>query len=822
MIFAVLTTISVSPSARKQLTKTAAPSTTESTSHSPPSGVAPGLEDTLDNDPEPLVAEPETNEGEVTDLESHSVPIDIGPEAEAEVLDSGVPPGLKRDPWLGATVSILALLFLRYHYAVVFPTFLGVFLFTCNANRDIFAVMSRLGLSIAYSSVLASLHTLSADSDRCLRTLGALIELRGPRFLILFDNVNKMQRAWEPTISHGDEVKSGTAGTAIELEDIPEDAMRAEPLLHNIKKNLRTTLTVKKLYDDIDWPHIHGIGASRVLHVWTKHISGLAKFRGAVNDRFAVTHLKHPLRLRKSKIHPMRTTDIDESTTAGVASVLYNLVIGQLGVVASLLGGAWLVLVCGDQLSIDRIRKVKRYSAKEEGYHSHQWAVPVIQIWHMKWALQKCIFRLHWWGEVGKEIFGLRHDCELLTRGKFNAEKCDFYPAHHILEDRFDAMLLDALRILCEEQSHTFEPTVSLLEGLEGLFSIEGPLSGISFEVLVTMAEAAYTRYMCNAAYESALGHGNRDPAVYGQPATPVAHSTAANEVTAPANPIPDARKPKKRSNKQARAKEQENFSHGDQTLATNVHFLRITCWYLEMCAATAEGDIGRVFEIIKLLRFSFWGAGSTNYGNELLELACNFMFEFPDLLKTAVLNNYLVNPSGRKGHWLELDLLQEHFNFWIKRLFNSKSHDFDARHLSEAVSLNISGFSMLRDRFPALFGAKRNSPNHANADKQGDINRLGFHFRLDKILAYIPNRVQAYLVNDEFARGYDILVAGQLQVFIERTSRDGTHMNSDMNSEPEQDTGASISAQAPANPITSDGGIMGITPFNGEDNSSY
>ncbi|KAJ6559001.1 hypothetical protein B0H10DRAFT_1651020, partial [Mycena sp. CBHHK59/15] len=101
----------------------------------------------------------------------------------------------------------------------------------------------------------------------------------------------------------------------------------------------------------------------------------------------------------------------------------------------------------------------------------------------------------------------------------------------------------------------------------------------------------------------------------------------------------------------------------GDQALVTLCHFMRVTLWYMEISAATAEGDIGRVFEVLKLLRFSFWGAHSTKYGNELLELACNFLYEISEDLITAVLNNYLVNPSGRSGHWFELDLLQEHFN---------------------------------------------------------------------------------------------------------------------------------------------------------------
>lgn len=93
------------------------------------------------------------------------------------------------------------------------------------------------------------------------------------------------------------------------------------------------------------------------------------------------------------------------------------------------------------------------------------------------------------------------------------------------------------------------------------------------------------------------------------------------------------------------------------------------------------------LIDFFQFLRFSFWGAGCNNYGNELLELACNFLAEFPEDLKKIIFENYLVNPSGRRGHWFELDLLQEHFNFWLKRLFNTKTTSFEAHHLSVNVS---------------------------------------------------------------------------------------------------------------------------------------
>ena len=163
--------------------------------------------------------------------------------------------------------------------------------------------------------------------------------------------------------------------------------------------------------------------------------------------------------------------------------------------------------------------------------------------------------------------------------------------------------------------------------------------------------------------------------------------------------------------------------------------------------------------------------------GNELLELAANFLYDFPEDLKDAVLENYLVNPSGLPGHWHELDLLQEHYTYWIKRLFNSKSHDFDSKHLSEAVGLNIAGFSALRDRIPAVFGYRRNGKKHTDPNKDSDINRLGAHYREASILSRLPDRPQPYQVENEFASGMDTLSTGALNKFIKRTTTatDGT-----------------------------------------------
>ncbi|KAJ3765120.1 hypothetical protein FB446DRAFT_655696 [Lentinula raphanica] len=598
----------------------------------------------------------------------------------------------KRDPWMGSTVAISILLYFRYRYASLFAIMIGVFLFSCNANREIFTFTSRIGLSVAYSTTLTTLRTLADDSAMFLKGLGAALEHGPPNFLLLFDNVNKNRRAWQQSLLDQDVMNSGTAATLVLLENLLPGALDMTRVLANRRSKARSALTVTKLLDDIDWKHIDKIGSATVVRTWIRSVPSLAHFRSDIETHFSTSLARHRLQTRKSRIYSMRTTNIDESTSIGANDVLRNLIFDQLNISAH-----WLksfVLFCGDQLSIDRLRKLMRYTAKGDTPSSnYNWVLPVIQLWHLKYNWQKTVIQGHWWDESGRGVYGLAHDARHIRREKFNPTKCDFYPAHHLLEDRFDAMVLHALRLICEEKSEIVTPkSIPLIDGLDTYFKPDGLMSSTSFEQLLTFGDIVNRRYMVNAAYEDALGHIERDIEVYGSPAD---MSMPSNDVSQPIQIGSKSKKKSKRS--KAATAETRNISSGDQCLANDISFLRTTMWYLEICAAIAEGDIGRVFEVIKILRFSFWGTGSTNYGNEMLELACNFIYEFTPELVTAIFENYLVNTSNLEGHWFELDLLQEHFNFWIKRLFNSKSHDFDSRHLAECVSLNIQGLSALR-----------------------------------------------------------------------------------------------------------------------------
>ncbi|KAJ6572247.1 hypothetical protein B0H19DRAFT_1065214 [Mycena capillaripes] len=570
--FACLTSIAVSDDAQKKLARAAGVAVTEPTTAEPQptpetdpiSGGAPSSQ------PDSPAADHEDSEDSDTEYEP-----------EDEPLSNGVPQKMRRDPWLGVTAVILIMLYFRYRYAIVFPTFIGLFLFTCNAHRDIFSLLCRVGFSVGYSTVLATLHVLAADSSTQLHAMGATVQVTQPMFLLLFDNVNKMQRAWQQVLGKRDTLSSGCASTLIGLEDVTEGAMDSRPLLKNIEEKKRKNLTVRELRDDIDWERLEGVGSGTAAGVWTKHVPSLRTHGRAVTKKFRTTHAKHRLRLRRSDVRTMRNTDVDEAPTTGVATQLHNFVVDQL-----MIKGHWLqcclIMVCGDQLSIDRIRKIKMYMGKSDTpFQRHDWALP----------------------PTGKGIFGLHHDVDLLTRTKFNHLKCHFYPAHHILEDRFDALMLDALRLLCEEKTGIIHPPKTpLLDGLKMYFNAKGPLKDITFEELDVLSHTVYRRYMCNDAFEDAQGHYPRDPAIHGPQ---IAAEDVPSLVPIPTDPGEEEDSESETEVEPAASFETKATKKGKGTRAKK--------------AKAAES----------VLRFSFWGAGSTNYGNEMLELACNFLYYF-------------------------------------------------------------------------------------------------------------------------------------------------------------------------------------------------
>ncbi|KAJ6448275.1 hypothetical protein C8R47DRAFT_918775, partial [Mycena vitilis] len=105
----------------------------------------------------------------------------------------------------------------------------------------------------------------------------------------------------------------------------------------------------------------------------------------------------------------------------------------------------------------------------------------------------------------------------------------------------------------------------------------------------------------------------------------------------------------------------------GDRVLSSSILFLMEYGWWTELNYAISEGDVGRMFEILKIFIFTFAGTSNRNYMRYMLELDAPLKYEcFPEL-KLTLLNNWLFTIRGEVGNFVEGDLIQEWYNRWLE-----------------------------------------------------------------------------------------------------------------------------------------------------------
>ncbi|KAJ7333212.1 hypothetical protein DFH08DRAFT_708142, partial [Mycena albidolilacea] len=95
----------------------------------------------------------------------------------------------------------------------------------------------------------------------------------------------------------------------------------------------------------------------------------------------------------------------------------------------------------------------------------------------------------------------------------------------------------------------------------------------------------------------------------------------------------------------------------------------------------------------------------------------------WPVSIRNIVLNNWLVNPTGNPFSWVEVDLMQEHMNFWIKTIYQAHGSSASWEWL-EMVSPCISVLCRLSTTITKVLGSDQGT-KHQPADLKNDIALL-------------------------------------------------------------------------------------------------
>ncbi|KAJ7251675.1 hypothetical protein C8J57DRAFT_1238503 [Mycena rebaudengoi] len=178
----------------------------------------------------------------------------------------------------------------------------------------------------------------------------------------------------------------------------------------------------------------------------------------------------------------------------------------------------------------------------------------------------------------------------------------------------------------------------------------------------------------------------------------------------------------KKKSTKHAGHTEAPDFS-GDCTLANECLFLQDMGWWVIAAHAVPDGEIGRLWEIMKIWIFCFSGSTNRNYANYLLETYCLHRYESSKDFSNAMFNNWLVNLSGKK--YTECDFSQEGFNKWLEELVDHKGGDFDDHFYRHTLAPNVFHFLRFKEHIQEAVELKHRSKTHGAPHLRNEFQQL-------------------------------------------------------------------------------------------------
>ncbi|KAJ6468839.1 hypothetical protein C8R45DRAFT_1055210 [Mycena sanguinolenta] len=190
----------------------------------------------------------------------------------------------------------------------------------------------------------------------------------------------------------------------------------------------------------------------------------------------------------------------------------------------------------------------------------------------------------------------------------------------------------------------------------------------------------------------------------------------------------------------------------GDMVLENGILFLRDALLTCEFSDAIKAGDSGRVVVILRMWAFCYRGSG---HAHEMLHLLHNLICVWTKEFQYIVLQNWLANPQGKPKAFVEIDLVQEHLNFWIKKIYKAdgEGHSWDWLAL---ISPCVDILRQLATKINLDLGACQGS-KHASPDLAEDIQSLMDSLTEDEVYTEKEGRV----LDDDEKPAPDVLSVG-------------------------------------------------------------
>ncbi|KAJ6622990.1 hypothetical protein B0H10DRAFT_1944291 [Mycena sp. CBHHK59/15] len=161
----------------------------------------------------------------------------------------------------------------------------------------------------------------------------------------------------------------------------------------------------------------------------------------------------------------------------------------------------------------------------------------------------------------------------------------------------------------------------------------------------------------------------------------------------------------------------------------------------------------GRILKILKIFIFTFMGTLNQTYMGYMLDLSALLEFECSPKLKETLLNNWLVNLVREIGKWIEGDLMQEHFNWWLEDM---------------TISPNVQHFLKIKEDIESVFKLKCCRKSHASPHLSNETRILLCMYKEEELHLFRPGHTMGHVAVNRFDCRYRQLAEGKMAEFLE------------------------------------------------------
>jgi len=473
---------------------------------------------------------------------------------------------------------------------------MGLFLWSSGTPRQVIDIVHNCGLSISYDSIIRLITSLATKS------MAANVVTASERHLLSYDNIDIPISIHVEQGGDGAPAKiiRGTFGILYDLytKGVGE-GMKIEPILKRFAttKGLNFATDVRPSRTSLsNMQHQFKVILIRAL---TRHVRGFQNYAGHPGLQH---HARRALPPGHRTIqHPVRVSSIDEATIIGNLEYHDDLYLRQFMQTAGQLSD-WAIPCINDQLTNSRIRSAQeRRSADTDAWNRRQVFQLAPGLFHLCLNLVWAVLHIH--RGSASQLGTLKYFFDILNgKNRLGKENPDYHTLLMMLMQILDGLALNAW-------------TLATGESNLDTFANSSPSDHLLYE------KAGWILQNCATPTPSP-----RPPPSPSKNAKAGTTDDVPEEAASSAGKRGKSRPKKKRTGKDASGSPASELPGLEEDVVLyNVQCLMRDLLYVaEVVQAIADGDFGRVEDILPQLTMIFQAADSNKYVMEILYLIHN------------------------------------------------------------------------------------------------------------------------------------------------------------------------------------------------------